>query len=131
MKLLLEAKKKAQALSKRKGVKLKFALEQIAKENGFPTWKDFKNSLDTFWYKDSSPFLNHWFVLYEEASRFKEEKSGYLLTYKGQYFVVSQDYIKYLDLDPDADIWKKINYDVSSSNALEKMYKYLKSQESE
>jgi len=124
MKSIIEAKKHAHFLSKKKGIKLKEALEHIAQENNFSTWKDYKNSLDTFWYKKSSPFLNHWFSLHEEAKEFQKNNSGFLLTYKGQYFVVSDDYIRHFGIDPDAEIWKVIDYDVSPANSFEKFFQY-------
>ena len=122
MKLIIEAKKQAHYFSKKKGVKLKEALEFIAQENNFLNWKSYKNSLDTFWYEKSSPFLNHWFSLYAEARKFQKNNSGFLLTYKGQYFVASDNYIKHLGIDPKAKIWEIIDYDVSPAHSLEKYY---------
>jgi len=124
MKSIIEAKKQAKILSKKTGIQLKDALEQIAQQNKFKTWKDYKNSLDTFWYEKASPFLNHWFTIYEDAKNFQKTHSGFLLTYKGQYFVASSDYIQHLGIDPSADIWKRIDYDVSSASSLEKFFEY-------
>lgn len=126
MKALIEAKKLGQILARRQDIKLKDALELVAKENQCDSWKDYKSSLDTFWYKKSSPFLTHWFTVHNEAVNFREREGGYLLTYKGQYFVVDRDYIEFLGLDPDAPVWQVIQYDVSPSNHLEKIYDYLK-----
>jgi hypothetical protein len=127
MKSIIEAKKQAHILSKEKGIKLKHALELIAKQNNFSTWKDYKNSLDTFWYQKSSSFLNHWFTVHQEALECQKQHSGYLLTYKGQYFIASAEYIEHIGIDSKADIWKIIDFDTSSSNALDKMYEYLNS----
>lgn len=124
MKQIIEAKKYAHFLSKKKGIKLKEALEYIAKENNFSNWKSYKDSLDTFWYKKSSPFLNHWFSLYLEAKKIQKDNSGFLLTYKGQFFIAPDEYIEHLGIDPQANIWKKINYDINSADSLEKFYKY-------
>ena len=126
MKSIIEAKKLAHILSKEKGIKLKQALELLARQNSFASWKDYKNSLDTFWYEKSSSFLNHWFTLHQEAFDYQKQYGGYLLTYKGQYFVASAEYIEHLGIDSKAEIWKRIHFDVSSSSALEKMYEYLK-----
>jgi len=82
--------------------------------------------LDVFWYDQASPFLTQWFTNYKDAKKFRDEKDAYLLTYKGQYFVVDSNYIEFLGLDPEADLWKKINKDVSSAEALEKVFAYLK-----
>ena len=124
MSSILEAKEQAKKISKVKKVKLKEALLIIAKENDFPDWKSYKNSLDTFWYQKSSPFLNHWFAKHVEAKDFQKLNGGYLLTYKGQYFVASKDYIEHLGLDPLDTVWKAINYDVSSANAIDKFHNY-------
>lgn len=127
MKSIVEAKKRAHLLSKRDGIKLKDALECIAKDNDFKTWKSYKDSLDTFWCDNSSSsYLNHWFVSHEEAKAFQLESSGYLLTYKGQYFVASSDYVMHLGIDPYADIWKRIKFDVSSSDSIDKIFNYFK-----
>jgi len=125
MKSIIEAKKRARLLGKSKNIKLKEALELVAVENDFTSWKDYKNSLDTFWYEKSSSFLNHWFSTHSEASEYRKEYGGYLLTYKGQYFVASAQYIEHLGLDAKDDVWEAINFDVSTSNALEKVYQRL------
>ena len=39
--------------------------------------------------------------------------------------MASRDYIVSLGIDADADIWKIISFDVSSSNAFDKFYDYL------
>jgi len=124
MNSIIKAKKEAKQISKNKKVKLKEALEILAKENNYHDWKSYKNSLDTFWYEKGSPILNVWFATHSEASDFREKEGGYLLTYKGQYFVASRDYIEYIGLDPDDSVWAAIKYDVSSSSALEKFQKY-------
>lgn len=126
MESIIKAKKQAQILSKRKGIKIKDALDLIAVENNFSSWKEYKDSLDTFWCGDASPFLNHWFSSHSEAEKFKNANSGFLLTYKGQYFVASSEYIEFLGLDPKAEVWSIIDYDVSSSNSFDKLYEYLK-----
>ena len=126
MKSIIEFKKQAKILSKEKNVKIKEALEIISKQNGFLDWKAFRNSLDTFWYEKSSPFLTSWFTTHAEAINQKSANGGFLLTYKVKYFISDADYIKYLGIDPEAEIWKVIENYVSSSNSLDKMYEYLK-----
>lgn len=127
MKAIKEARGRAKALSKEKGIQLKKALELIAEEEGKPSWKALKDSLDTSWYLKASPFLNHWFVVYSEAKAFREAKGGYLLTYKGQYFIVQADYIEYLGMKSEAAIWKQINYDMNSVGAVDRMLEYIDS----
>lgn len=126
MSSILDAKEQAKKISKTKKMKLKDALALVAKENNFSDWKSYKNSLDTFWYQKHSPFLTHWFVKYIEAKTFQNDNDGYLLTYKGQYFVASKDYIEYIGIDPNDTVWEAIDYDVSTSNALEKFHNYYK-----
>lgn len=125
MKSIIESKKQARIIAKNKNIKLKQALEIIAQENNFPSWKDYKNSLDTFWYSQSSAFLNHWFTSHRDARDHQQKHGGYLLTYQGHYFVASAEYIEHLGINPNADIWKVIDFDVSRSNALEKLYQFL------
>lgn len=122
---IIKAKKYAREISKTQKIQMKEALKVVAKENGFSDWKSYKNSIDTFWYSKFSPFLNHWFVSYSKALTFRKKQGGYLLTYKGQFFVASKNYIEHLGLDPDDNVWKLISYDVSSSNSLEKFFKYF------
>jgi hypothetical protein len=126
MKSIIEFKKQAKILSKERDLKTKEALDIISKENGYSTWGEFKNSLDTFWYNKSSPFLTKWFTTHAEAKNHQKEKGGYLLTFKGQYFIVDTDYIEFLGIDPDAEIWHQISYDVSPANSFDKLYEYLK-----
>jgi hypothetical protein len=126
MESIIKAKKLAQKIAKERKIKLKDALEIIAKRNKFKNWKEYKNSLDTFWYSSMPGFLNHWFVIHSEAVNFQNQYGGFILTYKGQYFVASADYINSLGIDPNADIWKQIGFDASTSNAMDKMYKFLK-----
>jgi hypothetical protein len=125
MNSIIEIKKKAKILSKKQNIKIKEALEHISIENGFTQWKDYRNSLDTFWYKKFTPFLTEWFTTHSDAKKYQSIKGGFLLTYKGQYFVVDENYIEFLGINPKADIWKVINYDVSTSNSYDKIYEYL------
>lgn len=126
MKSIAELKKKARKLSKESNLKLKDALELISQNQNSSSWREYRNKLDTFWYKKSSPFLNLWFSVYEEAKKYKEQSGGYLLTFKGQYFIATEGYIEFLGIDANAEIWKRIGYDVSPSNSFDKMYDYLK-----
>ena len=126
MSSIIQVKEKARKISKNKKIKLKEALFLLAKENDFPDWKSYKNYLDDFWYKKSSPFLNHWFTKHSEARDFQKINGGYLLTYKGQYFVAIKEYIEFLGVDPEDPVWRVINYDVSTANALDKFHQYCK-----
>lgn len=121
---IIRLRAKARWLSKQQDIKLKDALQQIAIEEGYSDWKLCKNALDTFWYQKPSAYLNHWFAKHAEAEQHKDIYGGYLLTYKGQYFVASKDYIEHIGFSASDPIWGVINYDVSTSNALEKFHAY-------
>jgi hypothetical protein len=46
--------------------------------------------------------------------------------YKGQYFVASSDYVLQLGIDPTADTWKRIKFNVSFCDLIDKIYNYFK-----
>ena len=48
-------------------VQRKHALEVIAREHGFITWKKLKDNSDVVWYPRHSAFLNMWVATYAEA----------------------------------------------------------------
>ncbi len=125
MKAIKDAKAQAKIVSKTKNIKLKKALDLVAQKAGKPSWKAYRDSLDTFWCSVSLPYLNHWFASYGDARAYLQEKGGYLLTYKGQYLVVQREYIESLGLDPDAKVWKRIEFDVSTSRAQGLIIEYL------
>jgi len=123
---IIKLKSQAKKLAKDKDIKIKVALDLLAQENQFPNWKSYKNATDTFWYQKSSPFFNHWFARRSDAQEHQQQNGGFLLTYKGQYFVVEKEYIEYVGLDPENPVWQIINFDVSTSNALNKLSKVFK-----
>jgi hypothetical protein len=55
--------------------------------------------------------LNRWFTSYEEARLSLESEGGYLLPYKGQYFVTMSEGIRELGLDPNDPDWDLIGRD--------------------
>jgi hypothetical protein len=55
--------------------------------------------------------LNAWFTRYEEARASLEAGGGYLLPYKGQFFVTQSEGIRELGLDPDDSDWARIGWD--------------------
>ncbi|MFG1492694.1 hypothetical protein [Halobacteriovorax sp. ZH4_bin.1] len=121
---VLTAKREAKKFAKLNGIPLKQAQKQLAYQNGYSDWKSYKNRIDTFWYQKSSPFLTHWFAKYSEAKNYQKENGGYLLTFRGQFFVAQKEYILHMGLDPDDSVWELIDFDVSSNNSLEKFFKY-------
>lgn len=123
---ILKVKRESKALAKTNGISHKQALYQIAFQNGFSSWTEYRSYIDTYWYPKMSSFLNIWFSNYSEAKNYLLENGGYLLTYKGKYFIANSDYIEYIGFNPNDPVWKQVNFDLSSNNALEKFFKYYK-----
>lgn len=121
---LVKFKAAAKLHAKQNNIKIKDALEILAKEEGYSSWKKCKDEMDTLWYKGA--YLNHWFVRHEEAKEHQNSFGGYILPYKGQYFVVERDYIVNLGLDPDHKVWERVAYDATTSNATNKLAKVFK-----
>lgn len=101
-------------------VKRRHALDIIAKETGFPDWPQTVAILEgksvtdygtTLYQKGCGAHTNIWFASYEEAKPVKDQTNGYLLTYKTQFLVVDEHYIRTLGLDPDDSNWARIDYD--------------------
>ncbi len=55
--------------------------------------------------------VNRWFTTYEAARASLETGGGYLLPYRGQYFVTEREGIRELGLDPDDTDWERIGRD--------------------
>ena len=55
--------------------------------------------------------LNRWFTSYAEASSSLASEGGYLLPYKGQFFVTLSEGVRELGLDPDDPDWARIGWD--------------------
>jgi hypothetical protein len=55
--------------------------------------------------------LNAWFTSYEEALATLKREGGYLLPYKGQFFVTQSEGIRELGLDPNDQDWAAIGWD--------------------
>ena len=54
--------------------------------------------------------LNAWFTSYEEARASLDAGGGYLLPYKGQFFVTQSEGIRELGLDPNDPDWALIGW---------------------
>lgn len=121
---ILWAKREAKKLAKFNGIQLKEAQKQLAYQNGFSDWISYKKHIDVFWYQKMSPFLNQWFAHYDEAKLYQNRNGGYLLTFRGQYFVAEREYIHHIGFDPDDSVWRLIDHDVSQNINLEKFFKY-------
>ncbi len=98
-------------IQKRRRIKHRHALEVVAIEAGFGSWKELLDHHDTLWYPREDPRVSPWFDTYREAKEWKDSRGGYLLTCRGRYFVADADYIETLGLDPDDRLWEKIGFD--------------------
>jgi hypothetical protein len=88
-------------------MKRKHALTVIALEKGFKSWADLKTQLPFI----RGGFLNHWFATYEEAKIFQNKNGGFLLPYRGQFFICDGNYIRNLGFNPQDEDWDRIGYD--------------------
>jgi hypothetical protein len=105
-------------------IKLKHALTVLALENGFDTWADLKRNVE---YNDKRTafrnrnytalcpkhcwgIMSNWEVSYEAALDTLQERGGYLLPYKQQFFVCEEAYIETLGLDPHDMDWELIGW---------------------
>jgi hypothetical protein len=103
-------------------IKRKHALGVIALEKGFKSWAQLKCQLPFI----RGGFLNLWFANYEEAKSYQQEKGGFLLPFKNQFFVCEASYITHLGLNAEDLDWKLIGYDWAYPNnkeAWQRLYK--------
>lgn len=99
-------------LKKRDEIQRKHALEAVAREEKYASWKALKDAADVAWYpRSGSAFLNAWYATHAEARECLERNGGYLLTYRGKCFVCGRDFIAALGLDPDDPRWAAIGFD--------------------
>jgi hypothetical protein len=104
-------------------VKLKHALQVIARENRCETWEALKTRLEKLealrgnrQATDLYPrrcwgYLCEWYADYETARRHREEVGGYLFPYRSQFFLATRGYVETLGLDPDDADWTRIGWD--------------------
>ncbi len=101
-------------IAHRDDVQLKHAQAVVAREHKFIDWKSLKNAADVVWYPaGGSAFLNAWFAHYADARTCLDKHGGYLLTYRGQYFVCEAGFIRSLGLDPNDARWDEIGRDIA------------------
>jgi hypothetical protein len=117
-------------INSKENLRLKHAFRVIALENGFPSWNEFKASLESAEPANgefsgsrkmadrellgnikAGGFLNNWYPNYEQAKDCLDLKGGYLLVYKNHFFVCDSGYIEALGLDPEDPDWDKIGRD--------------------
>ena len=100
------------------GVRLKHALDVVAREAGHASWAALKQHADT--HRESDRFypaptgaLNHWFRTWEEARAHLDRAGGYLLPYRHQFFVCGPLHIVSLGLFTDDPDWERIGFDAA------------------
>lgn len=90
---------------------LKHAYWVLAIENGHDSWQAFKESVikeDCMYYGSCGAYLNVWFANYDEAKQYHRENSGYLLPYRKDYYVCTEEVIQFLGLDEHKQEWQKL-----------------------
>jgi len=102
-------------------IRRRHCLAAIAAELGFASWREMKEVMTGE--AGSAGFgkllcpdrcathLNIWCKTHAEAAAIRKQRSGYLLAYRNQYFVVDRYYIESLGLDPDDRDWAEIAFD--------------------
>jgi hypothetical protein len=71
-----------------------------------------QTDVDSFWYQpDLDVFLNRWFSSYADARKSLENEGGFLLPYKGQFFVCEAEVIRAMGLEADDPDWERVGWD--------------------
>ena len=118
-------------------VKRRHCLAVIARELGFQGWPHAVAVLDgtdagdfgTLLYPDDARgHTNIWSASYDEAKAIHQQRGGYLLPYKQQFFIADRHFIKTLGLQPDDPDWDAIDHDwvrPRQVEARERLYRKL------
>lgn len=103
-------------------VRLKHALAVVATEQGAPSWLALVRAfearsaaqpgLPSFHTPRLDSCLNRWFTNHAEALDSLRREGGYLLPFRGQFFVTEAEGILALGLDPDDPDWSAIGFDL-------------------
>ncbi len=92
---------------------LKHAYWVLAIEHGYSNWQKFRDEIiKTHCMYDHScgAYLNVWIADYEEAKTYHIEHGGYLLQYKKDYFICTDEVINALGLSSFKQEWEAIGY---------------------
>lgn len=102
-------------------VQRRHALAAVARELGFDGWSKLNKALsgkgeahdfgDVFCPPKSSSYWNIWCASYELARTIREQRNGWLLVFRQQFFVVDEHYLRHLGLDPADDDWNYLGRD--------------------
>lgn len=121
-------------------VRRRDCLAVLASELGFTNWgqaklvlagADSKNYGTLLCPLKAGGYLNLWFKTREEAIQVRNQRGGWLLAYRHQFFVVERPYIKSLGLDPNDSAWAALSFDWTTpgaSDARARLYSKLVSQ---
>ena len=108
------------------GVRRRDCLAALASELGFANWGEAKLVLagaDSQNYGTllcplkAGGYLNLWFKTREEAIQVRNQRGGWLLAYRHQFFVAERPYIKSLGLDPNDSAWVALRFDWTTPGA--------------
>lgn len=105
-KLLQKAKKKAG-----KPILLKEALEKIATQSGYKSWRELKSNFEMtthFMIPGASAYWKTWYADYDQAKKHLKESKGYLLPYRKQFFICDVHYIEALGIDSESPLLKAV-----------------------
>jgi hypothetical protein len=126
--------------SKDSKVRRRDCLAVLAAELGFANWAQAKlvlagaaaNNYGTLLCPaKAGGYLNLWFKTREEAIHVQNQRGGWLLAYRHQFFVVERSYIEALGLDPHDSAWTALSFDwttLGASAARANLYSQLVSQ---
>ena len=101
----------------RDSVQRKHALDAVAREQGYVSWKHLKDAADVLWSpRGADAFWHNWCKTYDEARALHDSRGGYLLSAHGKCFIAERGYIEFLGFDPDDPRWDAIGRDVVRPN---------------
>jgi hypothetical protein len=107
-----------EVVARGESVRHKHALAVIAREQGFPSWEALKAvrdeetpprlSIEAFFTRASSGFLNRWFSTYDEALAAQRTSGGFLFPFRKQFFLCEEDFVRALGVDPSDPDWERM-----------------------
>jgi hypothetical protein len=106
------------------GLRLRDALNAVAREVGFQHWEQARRVLGglaqpgedmgTFWHAPRTGILlNEWFADIQQArAAHARQPRAFLLPYRRQFMVVQADFVQELGVDPDHPAWDAVGRDL-------------------
>jgi len=106
-------------LANKEQVRLKHALEVIAREQGHASWKELKDarestpprfSPEAFFARQGSAWLNRWFSTYAEARASLLAEGGVLFPFREQFFICEPGFLRALGVDLADPDWERVGF---------------------